>query len=106
MKHTELPWQSGKANLSLKIEDMSTLDLGGVIWVEDVGTVAWTDETFGVKTAVANAEFIVKACNAYPKLVEALKYCSNFILEQNEFSYPKENAQEANDLLKELGEIK
>ena len=50
------------------------------------------------------AEYIVKACNAYPKLVDCLKQSRTWILADAEL-YADVNEDTIKDLLTELGEL-
>lgn len=64
---------------------------------------------YAFENAEANAEFIVKACNNYDKLVEMLKTISNSLAFQV-YHHPNEcderRLKEANDLLSQMEEEK
>jgi len=84
-EHTGLPWFVEKPEDELLLMRRNP-ELPNVVW-SDPKTKIFTDApdkitgTFHVVAEVdneANAEYIVTACNVYPKLVEALARIANF----------------------------
>lgn len=65
MKSTPLPWKVAKGNMFYFV-DAADRSICKMLGIESV--------------AKANAEFIVKACNAYPELIEA---CRKLLLHKN-----------------------
>ena len=54
----------------------------------------------------ADAAYIAHACNSYPKLVEALRDCAEWLCEAHQGSDQWERGHAARALLSELGESK
>lgn len=62
-KHTPTPWAKTESFQIVKPQGNTALELADICYVGDEAV------------AEANAEFIVRACNAHDELVEALQKC-------------------------------
>ena len=114
MKHTPLPWREkyyGAPDIvSAKGEHICTVDTDD--WNENQADM---EEANQIKNE-ANAEFIVKACNAYPKLVEASQFFLSDMLNirnnwgegiepEDAIEMIQTNIKGMQSILKKLGEL-
>ena len=80
MEHTELPWHVTQYKQKSLICIDSTIpdanDITHQICGLEKGKAA--SNFLEIETHLANAEYIVRACNAFPAMVEAIKEIDNF----------------------------
>ena len=99
MKHTKLPW--------VKDYGMTFGHIKAIISENDCKTPTVARYDIGISTKEeeqANAEYIVKACNAYPKLIKQLRLISDAYFKCDDQDELVLIVKETEDLLKELGE--
>ena len=68
-KHTPTPWRRSTTNPFA----INTAEGGASRAIAEVSTGEWMPDVFvGANEAIANAEFIVRACNSHDELLAAL----------------------------------
>jgi hypothetical protein len=80
-EHTPTPWSLGSHNLRAITKDAEGIADGCDAYMV---AVASAHSLLSPDEAVANAAYIVKACNAFPDLVKALEDARVFMVEMRE----------------------